>query len=535
MHPHKPLSLVAFLTIVAGIVFVVRYGSQGTPLQEIESWIRPGFVKEKAPMPAACEDQLDWLDIYNFTNPIRYVSRDIITKPVSSRPGSDRPSLTILDEPLFLDLETADLSQSKTLKSEKCLPPLILEVPHVAMPAVDASNMIFGLQTTIQRLNDTAKHLARWLPNTNARLFAIVIDLVKDEETPANDQQMAALEKEFHDKGMNVSIIHPVHPDHSLPQRSFSLVDVMYQARDNKTEWVICIDEDTFFPSMYDLQAMLSAHDLSKEQYLGSLSEDWWSVNHYGLMAFGGAGILLSSPLAKVVHDHNDDCIKHLRTTSGDISIMDCIYKYSTTKLTHIPGLHQLDMGGDVSGFYESGREMLSLHHWNGGWGAAFEMEKMHLVADICDSCFLQRWQFSNEMVLTNGFSIAHYPKGNASGKKPAGVLDTSSVDKINFNEMEQTWSPQSLGGDEMDVQHSLAPLRGKLPDDVKMGYKLLDSMYIDSDPTRGKKKDVVRQVYFNEGGEGEKDTVMVLNWRVGTSNPASAAPAGQNSSVSAI
>jgi hypothetical protein len=44
-----------------------------------------------------------------------------------------------------------------------------------------------------------------------------------------------------------------------------------------------------------------------------------------------------------------------------------------------------------------------------------------------------------------------------------------------------------------------------------------LDSFVTDSDADKGKKGDVVRQVYFKEGGEGQKDTVMVLNWRAGT------------------
>jgi hypothetical protein len=187
---------------------------------------------------------------------------------------------------------------------------------------------------------------------------------------------------------------------------------------------------------------------------------------------------------------------------------MDCIYKFSTTKLTHIPSLHQVDMHGDLSGFYESGREMLSLHHWKEGSAAGYklEMEKMHLVADICDTCFLQRWQFPKDIVLTNGFSINHYPQGHLTGKK-SGVLTGPATEKIDLYQIEHTW------GDDLNVLHSLAPTREKMSEEAKIGYKLLDSMAVD--PGDGR-KDTVRQVYFKEGSGGEMDTVMVLNWKAG-------------------
>ncbi len=501
------LLVVVFLTLFGAIAFVLRLGDK-QHLKQVDDWIYVSTTPEaKYPGTSPCTEHMDWLEPYQFSYPIQYVSRDIITAPSTE---GKRPSLTAVDEPLFDAFTTVDMAQSTTANIEHCLPPLTLAVPRIQTRPPDASNMIFGLQTTLDRLKDTVKHLERWLPHTNACLYAIVIE---NEETPADDKAIADLQKVFHDKAMNVRILQPVRQTDSFAQRYFSLVDVMYNARSNKTQWTICIDDDTFFPSMHDLQRLLSKFDATKPYYIGSLSENWWAVNHYGLMGFGGAGIMLSLPLAKVIHDHNDECKEHLRTTSGDVSIMDCIYQFSTTKLTHIPGLHQVDMHGDLSGFYESGREMLSLHHWKDGSAAGYklEMDKMHLVADICDSCFLQRWQFPNEYVLTNGFSITHYPQGHLSGKKPGGLLGTAQLDKINMDAMEQTW------GDEINVLHSLAPVRDRMTEDAKISFKLLDSMLVDSDEDHI--KDTVRQVYFREGAEKEgigkdQDIVMVLNWR---------------------
>jgi hypothetical protein len=514
MVPRKPFLLAALVTVITCFIVFGRYGpSNGAQLRTVLDGIHSSPANTE-PDLGSCTEHVGWLEPYQFTYPIQYVSRDIIAR---GRADHERPSLTVIDKPLFLDFSEVNLAESQTLKFGQCLPPLELDVPHGSMMKVDASNMIFGMQTTMGRLRATVKHLTRWLPNTGARLYVIVKE---SEEVAAKDNEMAALEKQMRDQGMLVSVVHPVRPIDSFAQRYFSLVHVMYEARNEKTQWITTIDDDTFFPSMWDLQKMLQEHDWTKPQYVGSLSEDWWAVNHYGLMGFGGAGILLSLPLAKIVDDQGDACKENLRTTAGDISVMDCVYRYSSTKLTHIPGLHQVDMHGDLSGFYESGREMLSLHHWKEGSAAGYklEMEKMHLVANVCDSCFLQRWQFTNEFLLSNGFSITSYPQGHLTGKKPGGVMGTGmggQVEKINLELMEKTW------GDDINVLHSLAPVREKMTDETKIGYKLLDSVIVKGDEIGAPGATVVRQIYFKEGGEGQgKDTVLVLNWRSGGDEP---------------
>ena len=475
----------------------------------------------KVPEIRGCSQDLGWLEPYKLTYPIQYVSRDIIARV---RPDHARPQLTVVDKPLFNGFKTVNLKERGGVKFESCLPPLELEVPHGEHAKVDASNMMFGMQTTVKRLNQTIKHLARWLPNTNARLFAIVKE---SDGIAANNTDLAALERSLRDKGILASVIQPVRPTDAFAQRYFSLSNVMYAARDDKTQWIVHIDDDTFFPSMWDVQEELKKHDHTKPLYLGGLSETWWAVNRYGLMGFGGAGLFLSVPMVAIMDEHTEACKDHLGTNAGDIAVMDCIYAHSTTKLTPIPSLHQLDVHGDLSGFFESGRDMLSLHHWKLGPPEntlILEIDKMHMVADICDSCFLQRWQFPDDLVLSNGFSIASYPQGSLTGKKPGvtgPLIDAvSKTEKINLLEMEATWRDETT-----NFLHSLAPTRTKMKLSDKIGYKLLDSMVVKGEEVGAPGQTVVRQVYVKrgstEGGSG-KDTVMVLNWRSGGVDPPS-------------
>ncbi|APA14586.1 hypothetical protein SS1G_06547 [Sclerotinia sclerotiorum 1980 UF-70] len=364
--------------------------------------------------------------------------------------------------------------------------------------------MIFGLQTTVKRLRDTKPHLARWLPNTGARLIAIVKE---SEEKLASKSEMARLQKEYRKAGMDVTIISPVKKEDFFNQRYFSLIDLMYAARDKKTKWTVLIDDDTFFPSLRALLDELALHDHTQPQYIGGLSENWAAVRMYGLMAFGGAGVFISTPLAKIIHENNEECENNMRLTSGDSLVMDCIYGHSKVQLKAVAGLSQIDFVGDHSGFYESGRRVLSLHHWKAGSATKYpyEMDKMHLVSDVCDECFLQRWQFKNDVVLTNGFSIAKYPIGSLERGARSALSNSAMLDgAVDLRRTEVTWDDKNI-----DVEHSLAPTRPELSREQKLSWKFLDSFLVE-------KGRVVRQIYVRKGveGEGKGDEVLILNWR---------------------
>lgn len=190
------------------------------------------------------------------------------------------------------------------------------------------------------------------------------------------------------------------------------------------------------------------------------------------------------------------------KVQGADLSagIMECVYKYSRAKLTHIPELHQIDLGGDVSGIYESGRLPLSLHHWKRGWwdgSAAFPMAQMHLISDICGDCFLQRWRFEGDMVLSNGYSIATYPTG-ALNKFETG-MDLSKV--------ENTWVPIKTVEDSVNrgTDHDVGPDRPMLElEKEKIQYRFLDAVKVDGG---------IRQFYHHYGLDGELDTILELYW----------------------
>ena len=480
------------LLSVSLIIFLVRLYRPDTASSP--EWI-PSFPGHSV---RPCRDQLEALKHLDLTYPIRYAHRDIVVNPTS---GAARLSMTKLATSLFPDFQTVDLTDNSNVELHNCKDPLVLDVPIFPKGPIDASHLSFGISTTIKRLDSSIPSLLRWLKDTHAKLYVILIENddmppdAKESFHPADPKQMADLQKRMRDLGLDVTISSPLTKHDIFSQRYFSLVKVMYNNRDPKTQWISLVDDDTFFLSMPSLVKTLSTFDPKQQHYVGALSENWWSVTRYGFMAFGGAGIFLSIPLAEIIDAKYEDCQERSKTSAGDIRLKECIYWHTRTKLTNIPDLHQIDIDNDLSGIYESGVLPLSLHHWKGGGpdGKGYPLSSMHLVADVCGDCFLQRWQFEGDLVLTNGFSIATYPKGNLKGME---------IDK-----MEETWNQlgtveksHNRGGD-----HSLEPTRPKLKlGEEKIQYRLLESVVVEGG---------VRQSYFGSGSDGELDTLLQLIW----------------------
>ena len=475
---------------------------------------------------ASCPTHAPWLADLKVSFPIRYARRDII---VRATPQLERKSVVKLEEPLFPVFQEGvaalateggtekeggkenegygDGGSKRAFSLTHCVEPLVLDVPAWPTRYPNASHMLFGMSTTMERLEISMPYLQRWIAFTNARLVIVVTG---PEEVTVGRKEMRALESRMRELGIAATLVRPVKKKDRMEGRYFSLVKLLWRYRSEATRWAVFMDDDTFFPSMTRLLAELEKHDASEQQYLGALSEEWWTVGRYSLMGLGGAGVFLSMPLLEILEKHHKDCLEETRSNAGDLRIYECIKWYGDTRLTHVSGLHQIDLHGDRSGLFESGRNLLSLHHWKEGWwdegnlgnfrpgrGSWFPMDAMHLVADICAGCFLQRWQFGNDTVLSNGYSIAEYPTG-ALNKFPR----FHGLEKV-----EQTWLAPGLvdGSLNSGFDHYLGVTRPMLKlEEDKLQYRFLDAVAVDGG---------VRQYYHHYGLDGQLDTVVELFW----------------------
>ncbi|KAL8754861.1 MAG: hypothetical protein Q9184_004980 [Pyrenodesmia sp. 2 TL-2023] len=493
MPPRRSIIVFACLVLLSTIVLTVHKVGKARPefLGQLVTSKASNKVqtlqgaKETTSQP--CAKDVGWLANLDIQYPIKYAEREIVVRP---KLGLGRESLTKVDEPLFPEASEMVATQESRLELRDCKPPITLDVPVFPTSPVNASSMVFGMATTLERLDDSGHHIARWLAHTQAKLMVVVIQ--PEKGTLATDEQIAIKQGVMRDQGMDVTLVRPLDEGEIYTESYFSLVKVMYTHRTKESSWFVLMDDDTFFPSMQALLAMLDKYDPDLQYWIGAVSEQWWSVGRYGMMAFGGAGIFLSRGLTAVLSKEYETCITEMhKAAGGDERVMRCVYGHTETKLTNEPALHQMDIFGDLSGVYESGRFPLSLHHWKGG---DYPVDLMSLVSDVCGDCVLQRWQFGKDTVLTNGFSIAEYPEGEfANG--------------LDFRKAEETWDSHTIEASvNPGTWHSMSPSRPRLAlDQQKIQYRLLESTTVD---------DGVRQTYVHKGKkDGDPATVLVLYW----------------------
>lgn len=428
------------------------------------------------PADAQCSPDLDFLKTKDLglSEQILYSRRCVVPKHT---PDLDRDAVTKLAGPLVTDKTSLNLSDCAQIKTLPC-DPLELPVP-LPYPKQTFEHFVFGVATYYDRMIDALPAFDHWLAGSGAPLVAVIVDHANHD--------LPTLEFLFAQHNIELETV-PGDPKLTIDQNHFITLRPTTLAIRPETKWVGILDDDTFFPSLHALSAKLSEFDHTKEMWLGQLSEDFYSVRSWGFFGYGGAGVFLSVPLAKKLEPFQEQCLEEAALPSGDGMLRDCVYYHSKTKLTLVPGLHQQDMRGDLSGFFEAGLKPLSLHHWKSWYEEP--VPKMAQITRVCGDCFLQRYQFDDDTLFANGYSIALYRKG---------------VQGLNLDWMEATWNQH---GPEFDF--SIGPLRTALKADEKRSYRLKDVEWLDD----GR----FRQIYVYKADTkntlgGGKDEVVELLW----------------------
>ncbi|KHJ33609.1 putative glycosyltransferase family 31 protein [Erysiphe necator] len=333
-----------------------------------------------------------------------------------------RLSLTQINDNLFpqgfqkIDIQNPPLQPT-------CAPPLIVPVSKSVMPdSVNASDFLFGISTTYSRIADPnlnpMREWAHWLTDGkgNSNGAGLLLRLVGASEKEIMDTQ-SVLTSMGIDAKVQAS-------DSSIPmaKRYLALLPFLYEDNSRPMrKWLVMCDDDTFFPSMNHLITRFLDYNHSEPLYIGTFSEDVNNIQRHGSQAFGGAGVFITIPLAFQIAQLYPICstnekIEESNTgwgPQGDILLRKCIYENTDIRLTMLRDLHQLDIIGDPSGFYESGISPLSLHHFKGGmWHKANPYVGVQVTYSCGEDCFLQRFKTEDNFIISNGYSVAQYPLG---------------------------------------------------------------------------------------------------------------------------
>ncbi|PFH60378.1 hypothetical protein XA68_11080 [Ophiocordyceps unilateralis] len=443
---------------------------------------------------------------YNIDDRFHYFSRTIHFRRSK---GLERKAMTLLPQTLLdttkaITVDVAEQSNGGAIVGD-CSKPLQVQVPVSDLPStVNASDFMFGISTTYQRLNESRPDIIDdwkyWLTDgsglsNGAKLYLTLLD--------ASDEQLRDVRVLLRQAGIDASVDRS--QDRDMPVRYINLVPHLYRQEDSRLrKWLVLCDDDTFFPSMHSLVQRLSSFDHTRELYIGTLSEDVGAVERHGSQAFGGAGVFLSLPMAKRIAESIGSCASMDKVNEagwqGDKLLRNCIYENSDTRLVLLPDLWQLDIRGDPSGFYEWGQKPLSLHHYRGGGWHTARPAQFSKIAYVCgEDCILQRFQTADNFILS-GHSVAYYPAGI--------TFDTSQVERTFGALQEKSWNFDFVFGPQRPPLKS----RGhKVAWEIQGSEVRPDGSVLQ---TYLRKKDRVRWEGVGSQQMGELDSVVELLWR---------------------
>jgi hypothetical protein len=224
-------------------------------------------------------------------------------------------------------------------------------------------------------------------------------------------------------------------------ERYFQLIQLIFNKTNlNQIKWFCIGDDDTIW-FMNNLLKTLEQYNSSKLLYLGNVSDKNKSLNLHGsYYAYGGAGILLSQPLAFSFANNLNKCKQFMNINNGDEMIGSCLTQMLKINLTINKHFHQIDHQGDIYGFLQSGIDgLVTLHHVFSQW-EPFPQEHSNDEKDILnilsisyythDFNFLKRFVKFNlnknqTFLLTIGYSFTLFNR----------IL---TFDQL--NQIEQTW-----------------------------------------------------------------------------------------------
>ncbi|KAK4201666.1 hypothetical protein QBC40DRAFT_323531, partial [Triangularia verruculosa] len=417
----------------------------------------------------------------------------------------NRNLITNITQPLISDEEATiriNLKQDDLIGPFCSNFPLLVPPPY---PKTKHPELIFGVASTYSRLSNPATlfAFAHWLSGSKSRLILTITDY---HSLPPSST-LPALVKLYSNHSILTTALPPPSPppnfkNYTTPQLHFLLLSSMLSFSTPQTTFLSLLDDDTFFPSLHTLSLSLSRYNPSLPLYLGAKSDSKSANAQYGEMAFGGAGIFVSVPLAKQLAPYQERCATEAdKELGGDGILKDCVYNFTETRLTELEGLWQGDVRGDVSGVFEAGGRqpspppLLSLHHWKTWFHAP--VAQMAAVNQICGDCFLQRFitghlppntttttttNKTRQGLWVNGYSYTEYP--------PNSFPTDQDLSKV-----EATW----LYADEGDYDDAYGPMRPKMAQDQKKQWLLADAYWAGTQKSgrRGGQKKQFRQVYI--------------------------------------
>ncbi|KAI3790833.1 hypothetical protein L2E82_04184 [Cichorium intybus] len=200
----------------------------------------------------------------------------------------------------------------------------------------NVSHLVFGLLGSVKTWHYRKPYIESWWRPNITRGYLYLDRNPTDDLLPwsgdyppfrISDDNTRLLKETKHVSALMVRMVHAV-------------IEVFREEKEG-VRWYIMADDDTIF-FVDNLADELSKYDHTKYIYIGCHSECVMSNQIFSYdMGFGGAGLIMSYPLAKMVQKNIEDCFKRYPyLNSADLILMTCVNDFGVSMTVH-QGLHQ--------------------------------------------------------------------------------------------------------------------------------------------------------------------------------------------------
>ncbi|KAM0258094.1 hypothetical protein ACHAQJ_003999 [Trichoderma viride] len=400
--------------------------------------------------------------------------------------------------------------------------PLDLRVAHrMELPVLgdltsksyNGSDMVFGITTTYARIMDQEGALlrswTRWLTDGYKKSNGASLVLMLDQ---ADDDQVKEIEEIFRKNGVDAQVTATGEPM-SITKRYHELARVLkpFSAVLSSSggaikRWFALVEDDVFFPDIAYLQDRLAPYKTDEEIYIGLPSEqdDWETMRGDTITTYGGGAVFLThsalNTLSKISCFDMPELRDRFHAKRWDVLLKDCFIRNTDLNMYVLPGFHNPDNKAEnlEVDAYETGVRPLVLH--GGVDRHGMDVNMAHLVKNVCDACFMQRYAFRDNWVLTVGVSISqHYDEIKQASEDSKSINDRMVSDRPSM--------PRELVIDDRGVDRTELVWT-----ENRRVWRFADSVMSDDG--------AVWQAYINkaagEPGPDNIDSVIILVWENG-------------------
>ncbi|GAA5941869.1 uncharacterized protein JCM15063_000804 [Sporobolomyces koalae] len=360
------------------------------------------------------------------------------------------PENTILSDSFHPELSRANIlamfdnsSQPARLDpvelTEPCLTPSTHTLPLVSKPRItrNSPHVFFAISTTPERAVTFApvwKHFMSSIrvSNDKSRAPGCIVTDAQGGGTGAETTRANAL---FRQQGLACKMQTSSKVGQRYEMRVLGLIrDAWIESErtrfehpdSNLVEWFVFQDDDTWWSDIGMLRTMLSAYDSREDHYFGSFSETQGTLETFGKIGFGGAGVVLSRGLVRKMQSTLDRCAERFSDVFGGDGIMSHCAAFTRdipleSLVEEVPSMRQMDIRGDATGYLTSGRTpFMTLHHWTSWLTLIPGREPIAAITLFSRAAsilggpnFLRRFVFDSgavEVVLGYAVTLYHQP-----------------------------------------------------------------------------------------------------------------------------